>query len=187
MFVAIYVRLDRVLTCWKAKWVAIFGYCIVMVITTAAQEITQAVGVYCQSSLSPRFAQIWVRAQLSRETAILAGLTSQPDHSHPERGYHCRHHKLNHILCSPRSRNGSSQTISEVNKLQAHRRREFHSKCMSELSALYRWSLSIPFAGANILPLARFQPSNRQQCSERNPQSDRQRPLYWDPGATGFL
>lgn len=169
------------LTCWKAKWVAIFGYCIVMVITTAAMEITQAIGVYCQSSLSPRFAQIWVRAQLSRETAMLAGLTSQPDHSHPERGYHCRRHKLNHILRSPRPRNGSSQAIGEDSKLQAHRRREFHSKCMSRLSAQF------PFAGDNILPLARFQPSNRQQCSERNPQSDRQRPLYWDPGATGFL
>jgi hypothetical protein len=53
------------LTCRKSKWVAIFGYCIVMVITTAAEEITQAVGVYCATSLNPRFAQIWVCGQLS--------------------------------------------------------------------------------------------------------------------------
>jgi len=40
-----------------------------MVITTATQEITQAVGVYCQTSLSPKFAQIWVRGESSKRTS----------------------------------------------------------------------------------------------------------------------
>jgi hypothetical protein len=157
-----------------------------MVITTAAMEITQAAGIYCQTSLSPRFAQIWVRVQLSRARAILAGLTSQPDHYHPERGYHCRRHMPILILWSPRTRNSRTQAIREDNELQEHRRREFHSKCMLGLLPA-PVVVSISNVGAKILLLACFQPPYRQQCSERNPQSDGQRPLYWHPGATGLL
>ena len=143
--------LTPVLICGKAKWVAIFGYSVVMVITTAVMEITQAAGVYCQTSFSPQFAQIWVRTRLCQASLICAGLTSQPDLSHPELCRRCRRHKHNLVLQSPGPRNGSTQAIGENNKLQADRRREFPSKRMFGLPPAPIYS-HFPVAGANRSP-----------------------------------
>jgi len=41
-------------------WVGVFQYCVMRVLMTVISVITQATGTYCEESLSPAFAHIWV-------------------------------------------------------------------------------------------------------------------------------
>ena len=45
---------------FQKKYAAIFLYCFAMIVTTIAEEITQATGTYCATSFSPVFANIWI-------------------------------------------------------------------------------------------------------------------------------
>ncbi|KAF2215149.1 hypothetical protein CERZMDRAFT_36033 [Cercospora zeae-maydis SCOH1-5] len=50
------------LTWFNAVWVGIFQYCFIRVFFTIVSVITQAFDKYCEASLSPAFAHIWVLA-----------------------------------------------------------------------------------------------------------------------------
>lgn len=104
-----------------------------MIITTVATEITQAVGVYCQTSLSPQFAQIWVRGQLQGVSAMSAGLTCQPDHCHPDVHSHYRPHGHSAVLQPSCYRNGQTQTVGKADQFQANRRGQFLPNCTFQL------------------------------------------------------
>jgi hypothetical protein len=41
-------------------WVGVFQYCFIRVSMTIVAVITQAAGKYCEASLSPAFAHVWV-------------------------------------------------------------------------------------------------------------------------------
>jgi hypothetical protein len=41
-------------------WVGVFQYCFMRVLMTIVAVVTQAFGVYCEESLNPAFAHIWV-------------------------------------------------------------------------------------------------------------------------------
>jgi hypothetical protein len=42
-------------------WVGVFQYCLMRVLMTIVAVVAQAFGMYCEESLSPAFAHIWVR------------------------------------------------------------------------------------------------------------------------------
>ena len=42
-------------------WVGVFQYCLMRVLMTIVAVVSQAFGVYCEESLNPAFAHIWVR------------------------------------------------------------------------------------------------------------------------------
>jgi hypothetical protein len=42
-------------------WVGVFQYCLMRVLMTIVAVVAQALGVYCEESLNPAFAHIWVR------------------------------------------------------------------------------------------------------------------------------
>ena len=63
----------RKLTKRQAKYLAVFGYVIVQIVTTVAQEITQATGAYCDNSLNPKFAHIWVTVIQSVAVTVAVG------------------------------------------------------------------------------------------------------------------
>ncbi|KAI9744981.1 MAG: hypothetical protein M1835_002654 [Candelina submexicana] len=48
------------LTWFNVIWVGIFQYCFIRVLMTAVSALTQAIGRYCEVSLSPAFAHLWV-------------------------------------------------------------------------------------------------------------------------------
>ncbi|KAH9835097.1 DUF300-domain-containing protein [Teratosphaeria destructans] len=50
------------LTWFNIIWIGVFQYCFIRVAFTIAAVITQYFGVYCEASLSPVFAHIWVTA-----------------------------------------------------------------------------------------------------------------------------
>lgn len=49
------------LTVMQIVWAGVFQYCVIRVIMTIVAVATQAVGLYCEASLSPAFSHIWVR------------------------------------------------------------------------------------------------------------------------------
>lgn len=49
----------------KVIWVGVFQYCVMRVLMTIVAVATQATGTYCEESLSPAFAHVWVRLLLS--------------------------------------------------------------------------------------------------------------------------
>ncbi|KAF2735975.1 DUF300-domain-containing protein [Polyplosphaeria fusca] len=48
------------LTWFNIVWISIFQYCLIRPLFTVVAVLSQAIGRYCQSSLDPRFAFIWV-------------------------------------------------------------------------------------------------------------------------------
>ncbi|KAJ5134662.1 hypothetical protein N7448_000318 [Penicillium atrosanguineum] len=50
------------LTWFNIIWAGVFQYCVMRVLMTVVSVITQATGTYCEESLSPAFAHIWVLA-----------------------------------------------------------------------------------------------------------------------------
>ncbi|KAJ5191733.1 uncharacterized protein N7498_010718 [Penicillium cinerascens] len=50
------------LTWFNVIWAGVFQYCVMRVMMTIVSVITQATGSYCEESLSPAFAHIWVLA-----------------------------------------------------------------------------------------------------------------------------
>jgi len=47
---------------FRTAWRIVFFYLVIYTILIIAQEITQAVGIYCMTSLKPRFAHVWLQA-----------------------------------------------------------------------------------------------------------------------------
>jgi hypothetical protein len=45
----------------KVVWVGVFQYCLLRVLMTIVAVVTQKFDVYCEQSLNPAFAHIWVR------------------------------------------------------------------------------------------------------------------------------
>lgn len=54
----------RLLIIVQIVWVGVFQYCVMRVLMTILAVVTQAFGVYCEESLNPAFAHIWVRSKL---------------------------------------------------------------------------------------------------------------------------
>ncbi|KAF2718062.1 DUF300-domain-containing protein [Polychaeton citri CBS 116435] len=50
------------LTWFNVVWIGVFQYCLIRVLFTIVSVITEANDLYCESSLSPAFAHIWVTA-----------------------------------------------------------------------------------------------------------------------------
>ncbi|GAB7353523.1 hypothetical protein MBLNU459_g3966t1 [Dothideomycetes sp. NU459] len=50
------------LTWFNVIWIGVFQYCFIRVLFTIVSVVTQATGRYCESSLNPAFAKIWVEA-----------------------------------------------------------------------------------------------------------------------------
>ncbi|KAI9793678.1 MAG: hypothetical protein M1816_007573 [Peltula sp. TS41687] len=50
------------LTWFNIVWLGVFQYCLVRVLFTIVSVVTQALGRYCEASLNPVFAHIWVLA-----------------------------------------------------------------------------------------------------------------------------
>jgi hypothetical protein len=48
------------LTIVQIVWAGVFQYCVIRVAMTIVAVVTQAFGLYCEASLSPAFAHIWV-------------------------------------------------------------------------------------------------------------------------------
>ncbi|KAF2477366.1 DUF300-domain-containing protein [Lindgomyces ingoldianus] len=48
------------LTWFNIVWISIFQYCFIRVFFTIVAVVTQAFGVYCSSSMDPRYSHIWV-------------------------------------------------------------------------------------------------------------------------------
>lgn len=44
----------------KIIWAGVFQYCMMRVLMTIVAVATQATGTYCEESLSPAFAHVWV-------------------------------------------------------------------------------------------------------------------------------
>lgn len=42
-------------------WAGVFQYCVMRVLMTILAVAAQATGTYCEESLSPAFAHVWVR------------------------------------------------------------------------------------------------------------------------------
>jgi hypothetical protein len=57
----------------KKKWIFIFQYPVVALGVAVATDITQAAGIYCESSNKPYFAHLWVYLPLSYSTLIKLG------------------------------------------------------------------------------------------------------------------
>lgn len=55
------LRSSRELIIVQIVWVGVFQYCVMRVLMTIVAVVTQAFGVYCEESLNPAFAHIWVR------------------------------------------------------------------------------------------------------------------------------
>lgn len=51
-------------------WIGIFQYCFIRVLFTIVSVVTQATGRYCESSLNPAFAKIWVECFESAAVTI---------------------------------------------------------------------------------------------------------------------
>lgn len=50
------------LTWFNIIWFGVFQYCFVRVMMTISAVVAQALGMYCEASLSPKFAHIWIMA-----------------------------------------------------------------------------------------------------------------------------
>ncbi|KAK5212038.1 hypothetical protein LTR99_001860 [Exophiala xenobiotica] len=59
---------------FRAAWTIVFSYVVVYTILVIAQEVTQATGVYCETSNKPAFAHIWLQA-FQLITTIVAVVT----------------------------------------------------------------------------------------------------------------
>ena len=44
----------------RLKWFFVFSYPLTILITTVAEEVTQGYGAYCTTSLSPKYAHLWI-------------------------------------------------------------------------------------------------------------------------------
>lgn len=51
-------------------WIGVFQYCFIRVLFTIVSVITQATDRYCESSLNPEFAHIWVMAFESASVTV---------------------------------------------------------------------------------------------------------------------
>ncbi|KAJ6070442.1 hypothetical protein N7467_011761 [Penicillium canescens] len=47
------------LTWFNIVWAGVFQYCVIRVVMTIVAVVTQALGLYCEASLSPAFSHIW--------------------------------------------------------------------------------------------------------------------------------
>lgn len=83
-----------------------------MVVTTIAQEITQAAKVFCVTSYSPRFANIWVCQYLIVFRKCKANTLL--DHHHPERRRYGRSYSCDQLLRSSLSSNARTQAVGEA-------------------------------------------------------------------------
>ena len=60
----------RALIIGQIVWVGVFQYCLMRVLMTIVAVVTQALGVYCEASLSPAFAHVWVRFEVLTRSCV---------------------------------------------------------------------------------------------------------------------
>lgn len=53
-------ELARLLTSFQIIWISVFQYCFIRVFFTVVSVLSQTAGRYCESSLNPAFAHVWV-------------------------------------------------------------------------------------------------------------------------------
>ncbi|KAK5137860.1 hypothetical protein LTR08_006629 [Meristemomyces frigidus] len=58
------------LTWFNIIWIGVFQYCAFRVLFTIVSVITQEFGVYCEASLSPAFAHVWVTCFLAASVTV---------------------------------------------------------------------------------------------------------------------
>ena len=56
---------------WQVVWLGIFQYCFIRVFFTVVSVVTQLTGRFCETSLHPAFAHVWVRLGGGGEAVVL--------------------------------------------------------------------------------------------------------------------
>ncbi|KZF22804.1 DUF300-domain-containing protein [Xylona heveae TC161] len=85
------------LTWFNIIWISIFQYCAIRVIFTILSVITQSMGRYCESSLNPAFAHIWV--MVFESTAVSIAMYALIQFYFEIKGEIAEHRPFFKILC----------------------------------------------------------------------------------------